>query len=81
MKGESMSEGIGMFICYSRADTDWKNRLQTHLTPIIRGDSVDFFVDERIEIGEKWEEKIQEKLRNARAVSYTHLTLPTTPYV
>ncbi|MAS92732.1 MAG: hypothetical protein CMO55_05990 [Verrucomicrobiales bacterium] len=54
----------GVFICYCRADAEYKARLDVHLKPI--RDVIAPFSDEEIEAGENWSERIETALEEAR---------------
>ncbi len=56
-----------VFISYSRHDRLWKDRLLTHLTPLIREEGLCIWDDGLIEPGSKWREEISAALSRAKA--------------
>jgi TIR domain len=56
----------GIFISYSHADRGWLNRLQTHLTPFVRGERLDLWDDTKITPGANWAAEIDRALDDAR---------------
>jgi len=55
-----------VFICYSRTDDHWRQRIQTALTPLLRGGAVRAWDDTRIVAGSDWLAEIDEALGRAR---------------
>jgi hypothetical protein len=55
-----------IFICYSRKDATWLERLQVHLSPLEREGLVDVWSDRRIELGDQWRKEIEAALTRAR---------------
>jgi hypothetical protein len=55
-----------IFICYSREDTSWKERVCVHLRPLDRTGAIDVWSDARIEAGDRWREEIADALDRAR---------------
>ena len=55
-----------VFVCYSRKDKKWLERLETHLKPRVRTGKVDLWSDNRIKAGENWREQIKQALDQAR---------------
>lgn len=64
-----------IFICYARQDNDpskpdrkrWLDRLLVHLAPIDLQKQAIIWSDEEIEIGDRWDQKIQSTLDEVRA--------------
>ena len=61
-----------VFICYARADNKssdpderWLDRMRVHLKPY-EGKAIEVFCDDRVQLGDRWHPRIQEKLRKAR---------------
>lgn len=57
-----------IFISYSHKDVEWRDKLATHLRALQLQDSLTFWTDEAIGIGDAWFEKIQEAM-NAASVA------------
>jgi TIR domain-containing protein len=55
-----------VFISYARHDRLWKDRLLTHLTPLIREDGLCVWDDSLIKPGSKWREEIKAALSRAK---------------
>ncbi|MEB3317829.1 MAG: SUMF1/EgtB/PvdO family nonheme iron enzyme [Cyanobacteriota bacterium] len=55
-----------LFICYSRADREWVDRLKTMLRPLLRGDDLLLWDDSQIPPGARWLEEIRQALAAAR---------------
>jgi hypothetical protein len=54
-----------IFISYSHKDTEWKDRLVTHLNVLVQEEQIELWTDDEIRIGEEWFEKIQEEMDTA----------------
>ena len=54
-----------IFISYSHKDSDWKDRLVTHLGVLQQQNYLDFWTDDEIRIGEAWFQKIQTAMNTA----------------
>jgi hypothetical protein len=55
-----------VFVCYSRANADWMQRLLVHLGPLHQDNLVDVWSDERIRRGDDWRAEIDAALAEAR---------------
>ncbi len=55
-----------VFISYSHNDTQWLERLQVHLEPLVREGRIDLWDDTRIAEGKKWRKEIQQALDAAK---------------
>lgn len=55
-----------IFLCYSRRDIRWKERVEVHLQPLERKGVIDVWSDRRIEFGDVWREEIAAALDRAR---------------
>lgn len=60
------SERDQVFLCYSRKDDRWRQRIQTTLAPLLRNGTVKAWDDTQILPGEPWLERIEEALRRTR---------------
>ena len=65
---ESMKESARnkVFISYSREDRSHLERLRVHLKPLERAGLIDAWADDRIRVGDRWKDKIEMALLNAR---------------
>jgi hypothetical protein len=64
-----MKEAIfrsGIFVSYSHADRKWLDRLETHLTPYVRGERLDLWDDTKIAPGANWAAEIDRALGEVR---------------
>jgi hypothetical protein len=58
---------LSVFVSYSHADDPaWLQRVQVHLTPLIRDGRVELWDDTRIRSGERWREEIRAALARAK---------------
>jgi hypothetical protein len=55
-----------IFICYNHKDKDFLERLKTHLEGVPQKYDILPWSDKDIEVGDQWEEKIEEKLNEAK---------------
>ena len=55
-----------IFICYSRKDKKWLEKLQTMLTPMTRKGKIKVWADTQIEPGTEWREEISKALAIAK---------------
>lgn len=60
VKGEPLG-----FISYCHKDKAWLDKLQTCLTPYLRGGSITAWSDEQIVAGSRWHEEIQSAVSSA----------------
>jgi hypothetical protein len=61
-----VSERDQVFLCYSRKDDHWRQRIQTTLAPLLRNGTVKAWDDTHIIPGDPWLERIEEALRRTR---------------
>src|SRR4051812_37987123 len=55
-----------VFISYSHKDKNWLERLQTHLTPLLRKDALVLWADTEIHAGQEWRADIGAAIASAR---------------
>ena len=55
-----------VFISYSHRDKKWRNELETHLKPYLRGGSIVSWSDQEIAPGSEWFKEIQSALANSK---------------
>jgi internalin A len=55
-----------VFISYSHKDKKWRDDLNTHLKPYLRGGSIVSWSDQHIAPGSEWFKEIQSALANSR---------------
>ncbi|SHN47430.1 TIR domain-containing protein [Cryptosporangium aurantiacum] len=56
-----------VFVSYSHADHAWLERLERHLRPLTRDQSLDLWSDRRLRAGDRWRDEIADALDRARA--------------
>lgn len=56
-----------IFISYSHKDSEWLDRVQVHLRPLVREGIIDPWSDTRIAPGGRWRDEIQSALETATA--------------
>lgn len=60
-----MTDPTKIFISYSHKDKEWMQRLQIHLKPLVRNEKIEAWDDTQIKAGDKWKDKILNKLSTA----------------
>jgi|GEM_PF-2151940 len=53
-----------LFICYSHDDTEWKDKIEREISKLTAY-NIEYFVDTKIEPGESWAKKIEQKIETA----------------
>jgi hypothetical protein len=56
----------GVFISYSHKDEEWKDRLVTQLSVLEVEDILHIWDDRKIQVGDKWNQKISDAMEDAR---------------
>lgn len=59
-----------VFISYSRADSDWLNRVKVHLRPLERAGRIELWHDGMLQSGEPWREKLNNIVRTASSAIF-----------
>ena len=59
-----------IFISYSREDSEWLERLQIHLRPLVREGEIDLWDDTRLKAGEKWRQEIKDAITTPRVAIF-----------
>src|SRR3954447_9455089 len=54
-----------VFISYSHADSEWRERLRVRIQPFIIRENLRIWSDRDIEAGDRWQESIDEAIRTA----------------
>lgn len=57
---------MNIFISYCHADSEWLAKLQTHLKPLTRNQTIDLWDDTRIRPGDEWRKEIETALAAAQ---------------
>jgi internalin A len=55
-----------IFVSYSHLDSEWLTKLQTHLKPLTRNQTIDLWDDTRINPGDEWVKEIETALAAAQ---------------
>jgi len=58
--------GDQVFISYSHKDAPWRDELDTHLKPYLRGSSIVSWSDQKIAPGSEWFSEVQSALANSK---------------
>jgi internalin A len=62
----STEADMKIFVSYSHADSEWLTKLQTHLKPLTRNQTIDLWDDTRIRPGDEWQTEIETALAAAK---------------
>ena len=62
---KKMKNKHSIFISYSHKDTEWLERVTTHLKPLSRYYGIDEWNDKKLRTSDKWKEEISKALNNA----------------
>lgn len=66
-KAQEGTPGNLVFLCYSRQDKRWLERLRVHLASRVREGILDVWDDQRIQAGSEWRQEIHAAIQSARA--------------
>ena len=59
-----------VFISYAHKDEEYKKQFETHLSGLIRQNLIDVWTDRQVHIGDKWDDKIKQKLTTSDIVIF-----------
>ena len=62
---KKMEKKHSIFISYSHKDSEWLDRVTTHLKPLGRYYGIDVWDDQKLRTSDKWKEEISKALNNA----------------
>ena len=65
-KMESLTSRTRVFISYSHKDKEFLERLQVHLTPLVRNEIIDYWDDTKITTSAKWHDEIDMAIKSAQ---------------
>lgn len=68
LAGTTKTERLKVFVSYSHADKELKDRLVKHLLPLEHENLIDIWVDHQISAGDDWDKEIAKKLTTADIV-------------
>jgi len=68
LAGNKKAERLRIFVSYSHADKDLKERLVRHLRPLEHENLIEVWVDHQIQAGDDWDKEIAKKLSQADIV-------------
>lgn len=69
-KAPAGNRPASVFIAYSRQDWDLCEELRTHLRSLELDGKIEVFYDGNVEVGEKWNSRLQSELRSANLVVF-----------
>lgn len=55
-----------IFICYSKKDEEWRERVKVHLKPYTRHTPITVWDDTRVKVGSDWDQDIKDALQRAK---------------
>lgn len=64
-KEKEMSKKHNIFISYSHKDSEWLDRVKTHLKPLERYYDLDEWDDQKLRTSDEWKDEISKALNNA----------------
>src|SRR6478752_4375200 len=66
--GEAVNgaRSTNVFVSYSREDADWVRRFEVMLQPLVNGQGLDLWWDDRIAAGDRWRPELETAIARTR---------------